>query len=340
MTLENIQPNRAIDLYLDARANELAQTTLREYRYRLEHFAKWAYQNDIEFLSDLSAHHIIDYKSWREGDGSRTRKAITIESDLDALRIFLRWCETINAVETDLHETVDTLKPTLNRSQEQADRILDAEDAKRLNEYQRKFDYASRRHVIVELLWHSGIRLGALIGLDVDDFDEAADRISLNHRPETETPLKNDKRGERLISLSSTTAAVVADYIEHNRHDVTDDHGRRPLITTRNGRIDSSTVRHIIYEVTQPCYTGAPCPDDRDPDECEATDYEYYHRCPFNVSPHDIRRGSITHFLRSDVPEPVVSDRMNVSREVLDKHYDKRTEEDKVEQRRQYLDNV
>lgn len=58
------------------------------------------------------------------------------------------------------------------------------------------------------------------------------------------------------------------------------------------------------------------------------------------MSPHAFRRGSITHFLTSDVPVDVVSDRMNVSRKVLDEHYDKRSEEVKMEQRRGYLDNV
>jgi hypothetical protein len=78
----------------------------------------------------------------------------------------------------------------------------------------------------------------------------------------------------------------------------------------------------------------------REPDECEATEYKYYHRCPSNVSPHDIRRGSITHFLTEDVPEKVVSDRMNVGQDVLDKHYDKRDEKTKAEQRRSYLEDV
>jgi hypothetical protein len=35
-----------------------------------------------------------------------------------------------------------------------------------------------------------------------------------------------------------------------------------------------------------------------------------------------------------------VGDRMNVSRDVLDKHYDKRSAEVKLEQRRGYLDNI
>jgi len=35
-----------------------------------------------------------------------------------------------------------------------------------------------------------------------------------------------------------------------------------------------------------------------------------------------------------------VSDRMDVSRDVLDKHYDRRSEEVKLEQRRGYLDHI
>jgi len=58
------------------------------------------------------------------------------------------------------------------------------------------------------------------------------------------------------------------------------------------------------------------------------------------VSPHAVRRGAITHWLNSDVPEPVVSARVNVSTAVLDEHYDRRTERDKMEQRRKYLDQI
>lgn len=63
-------------------------------------------------------------------------------------------------------------------------------------------------------------------------------------------------------------------------------------------------------------------------------------KCDEAVSPHAIRRGSITHFLSQDVPVEIVGDRMDVSRDVLDKHYDKRSEEVKLEQRRGYLDKI
>lgn len=57
-------------------------------------------------------------------------------------------------------------------------------------------------------------------------------------------------------------------------------------------------------------------------------------KCPTSVSPHAGRRRSITHQLTEDVPEQVVSDRMNVGMDVLDKHYNRRSKEVKMEQRR------
>lgn len=42
----------------------------------------------------------------------------------------------------------------------------------------------------------------------------------------------------------------------------------------------------------------------------------------------------------NDVLIELVSNRTNVSRKVLDKHYDERSEEVKLEQRRGYLENI
>jgi hypothetical protein len=58
--------------------------------------------------------------------------------------------------------------------------------------------------------------------------------------------------------------------------------------------------------------------------------------CPSSVSPHAVRRGAITHWLNSSVPEQVVSARANVSIAVLDEHYDR----EKMEQRRKYLNQI
>jgi len=44
--------------------------------------------------------------------------------------------------------------------------------------------------------------------------------------------------------------------------------------------------------------------------------------------------------LNNDVPSRVVGDRANVSQSILEKHYDRRTQKEKMEQRRGFLDNL
>lgn len=44
--------------------------------------------------------------------------------------------------------------------------------------------------------------------------------------------------------------------------------------------------------------------------------------------------------LNSDMPDRVVSDRANVSPKVIEQHYDRRIEREKMEQRRDFLDDL
>lgn len=207
----------------------------------------------------------------------------------------------------------------------------------RILEHLDQYNYASREHVVTAILWHTGIRLGSLRAFDLGDFDPEAQCIDLRHRPDTGTPLKNGIGAERSIAVGDHYCQVIEDYIDVHREDVFDDHGRRPLITSREGRLSATIIRRTIYQVTRPCQYRS-CPHDREPDECEAM--VYHNRastCPSSRSPHGIRRGSITKHLRDGTPEEIVSDRMNVSSDVLDQHYDRRTEREKMELRRQFI---
>lgn len=119
-----------------------------------------------------------------------------------------------------------------------------------------------------------------------------------------------------------------------------DSYDRKPLVTSRSGRAGKSSLRDSIYRITRPCqYTGE-CPHDREIESCEAMEPNKASTCPSSVSPHAIRRGSITYHLSRDVPEKIVTDRMNVSLDVLEKHYDRRGEQEKAEQRRDHLDSI
>lgn len=52
-----------------------------------------------------------------------------------------------------------------------------------------------------------------------------------------------------------------------------------------------------------------------------------------------VRRGKITHDLNQDVPREVVSDRADVSLEVLYEHYDARTPREKMDVRKQHYES-
>ncbi|ESS12997.1 MAG: hypothetical protein A07HR60_00005 [uncultured archaeon A07HR60] len=81
-------------------------------------------------------------------------------------------------------------------------------------------------------------------------------------------------------------------------------------------------------------------PTRRDPHECEARrDNDLLSQCPSNVSPHPVRRGGICHQLTHGVPKETICERADVSREVLNKHYDLRTKEEARKQRRVDLQN-
>lgn len=91
--------------------------------------------------------------------------------------------------------------------------------------------------------------------------------------------------------------------------------------------------------MTRPCVYGN-CPHNRETESCEATDDNHASQCPSSVSPHPVRRGIITHHLLKDVPQTAVSGRCDVSKDILDQHYDRRSELEKAEQRREYLDDI
>jgi integrase len=176
--------------------------------------------------------------------------------------------------------------------------------------------------------------MGAARAIDLRDYHPGEGSVEIRHRPKTRTPLKSQDTGERLVALSDDLCQLLDDWIAERRPDTVDDHGRQPLLTTGQGRLSGSTLRHDVYGFSRPCQVGQECPHGRDPDDCEAVSRDPAAKCPSSVSPHAIRRGAITNHLNSDVPENVVGDRANVSKDVLDQHYDQRTERERMEPRR------
>jgi len=331
--LEPLEPSAALDMYLESRATELADRSLELYREHISNFVEWCDGRGIIDMREVSARTLQEYRVDIAGDVARS----TLSIALSTVRRFVAYCESAGAVAPGTAEKFELP----NRDRASRSEMLEADDAEEILTYLRRYHYASRAHALMALLWHAGLRTGTARALDVPDLEEERDRLRVRHRPETGTPLKNGEDAERFVALSPDVSEALADYAEEHRHDVTDDHGRQPLFTTRHGRPAKNSIRRTVYAATRPCSTGRGCPHGREPESCDAAQRSNDAcKCPSTVSGHPVRRGAITHFLRSDVPENAVSDRMDVSRDVLDEHYDRRTEDEKAEQRRAFLDNV
>jgi site-specific recombinase XerD len=335
--MEPIAPSKAKEMYLAQRREDVSEATLQAHHYRLKHLVRWCEKvEEITNLNELSPRLLFEYRQWRKEDGDLN--SVTLQTQLSTVKVFLKFCESIEAVEEGLHDKV--MLPSVDKGEDARDGMLEVEDAEAILSYLRRFEYASKRHALMAILWLTSCRIGAVHSLDVSDFDAENRTLTFAHRPETGTSLKNGKDGERLCALPDDVAEVVSDYIEVNRPDVTDSEGRKPLFATSNGRMHKSNIRDMVYAATRPCAYGQDCPHDRNPDDCEATRYNKASKCPSSCPPHDCRRGSITRLLREEVPKTVVSDRANVSPDVLDKHYNQMTEEEKMEQRRQYVERL
>jgi integrase len=328
-------PDEAKTRYLNDKRTSVSDKTIYNYRTTLTQFCEWLTENGVTDLRDLDSEIIQRYREYRLERVAR----ITARNDLRTIKQYVEFCETIQAVPVGLSELVRIPKTTPD--DEICDDVLTRDEASAILDHLSKFAYASDRHVIVLILWKTGMRLSGLRALDVDDFDEGRPALKVRHRPETGTPLKKKARGERDVLITPETAAVIRDYIENTRTDVTDDHGRHPLITTRNGRRARTSIQRMVYTATRPCsYNGGTCPVGEDPGTCEHNSWNTAYGCPASVSPHALRRGYVTSARNAGQPKDVTGERANMSGRVLDKHYDKGSSAEKAERRREYLRDI
>lgn len=337
--LEPISVRDAKELYIKDITGDLSPNTVQSRDNCLDYFLRWCDGADnggdsrITNCNDLTGRDFYRYKHWR-GEDINT---VTLRTVLSNLRQFMEFCVQIDAVPESLPNKIGV--PTLDHGENERSGFMAAREARAILDHLSTYRYASRQHVLFLLAWRTGARTGGLHSLDVDDINWAHDRLTFRHRPDEDTRLKNGNDGERTVVLDEEALTVLRDYIDTNRRAVTDDHGRDPLFTSRHGRLHKRQLSKQFYYLTAPCHYGADCPSDKNPHDCEyESSMAACIECPHNTRPHDIRRGSITYWLKEDAPVRAVSDRMNVSEKTLDRHYDQRTETERAEQRREFFE--
>jgi len=242
--LEPIAPDEALALYINHREREVAQSTLRSHKSRLGHFIGWCEQEkQLMNLNELTGRLLHEFRLWRRNENGEI-KPVTERTQMDTLRVFIRFLETVDAVKPELSEKV--LSPDLNENENVRDDRLTPEQAEAILTHLGKYKYTSRAHIVLTLQWHTMLRRGAIRTLDLGDYHPEDQSLEIRHRHETDTPIKNKMKGERFIALSSEICALLDDWIDNQRPDVVDEYGREPLIATPNGRMHATTIELSI----------------------------------------------------------------------------------------------
>lgn len=323
-----MSPDAAVERYLKEKKPEVSESTFYNNSCALNRFLEFCESEGITQMNEIDAFHISDFKIHRREEDEVND--VTVYNNLCVLRVFLKWAESMGLVETELAE-----KMILPNPDDARDEKIEPDTADEIFDYLSKFEYATLRHVLFALLWDSGFRLGTVRAIDIDDYHPNDQYVELHHRPDTDTPLKNGEGAEREVNLHEWVCEVIEDYLGTNREAVEDKHGRRPLLTTQHGRVHKTNLRAHINALTRPCHYTGECPHDRNQETCEATKYNKAQQCPSSVSPHPIRRSAITAWLNEGHRKELISDRMDVSTDTLEKHYDARTQSEKRQLRRE-----
>jgi site-specific recombinase XerD len=325
---------QAVDRFLKRRQTDSTDRTLRSYESRLERFIEWCDASGIETLGELTAWHLDEYDMSRRGaDIAPT----TLKGQLSTLRVFLTYAAQIGAVDDDLPDAIDV--PNLDKHEETSDKRLEATDALALLEHYRDSRkwFGHPYHAFLELAWHTGARLGGLRALDVRDLDVEGQFVRFVHREEQGTGLKKKVEGERYVGLPEAVVDALEMFVERERPDSRDDHGREPLFATHHGRASFTTLRGYAYLSTEPCvYTE--CPHGRQRRTCEYTERQHASKCPSTRSPHHIRTGAITWMLNSGLDIDTVAKRVNAAAGTIRRYYDHATEDEEWTERRREIE--
>lgn len=340
-----VSPDEAVEKFLANEQSELAPNTLAEYERELNRFADFCNRNGVEDSTEFDGRILHDFKIWRrdeahDGEGSLSNK--TMRDEMYLFRKFLRFLESIDAVRPQLHEKIDI--PSLDPGEGERDIEFNSEELKEILAHLDKYEYATREHAVWVLFAATGRRPSGLRALDCDDvhLDEENPYIEFHHRGggENETRLKNKKSSENTINLSDTAAEALQDYIDTHRIDI-EENDREPLLTTSYGRLSDSSLRKYVYKWSRPCVTGSGCPESRKQEECEAMESsDCAVKCPFSKPPVALRHGYISNLRRQGVSLHAISDRCDVSEEIIEKHYSELSEGEKRELRRKELESV
>ncbi len=186
----------------------------------------------------------------------------TVARRAAAARTFTAWAREAGLLESDPGQMLAS--PRAHRA---LPPVLTEDDAARLMDAQQGAEpdaVARRDRLIVELLYATGIRVGELVGLDVDDVDRSRRVVRVLG--------KGSK--QRTVPYGVAAERALTDWLTRGRPQLaTQQSGAALILGARGGRIDQRSVRRIVHQRLRGV-PGAP-----------------------DVGPHGLRHTAATHLL-------------------------------------------
>lgn len=326
----------AVDMFCRRRRAQWNGETERTYRKNLDTFREYCGEASIGSLSDLSRWKVSGYTDYLlDHDWAKA----TVSTRQKNTRKLLKWLEAQGYLEIGLHLAIEPI--SLTDEEESSDQQLAPDDAKTLLEFYRNSTRyrGTRRHALLEIVWHTGCRYSGIVALDVEDYDAEQGILKFRNRPESGTRLKRGTSHQRNVIISQEPKNILDLYIGRERIEARDDNGRRPLFTSRSGRPVRATIRGWLYEATQPCMVGE-CPHGKRRPNCEWVPRDQASKCPSTRPTHAIRRGSITWQRNLGFSRETVADRAATTPDVLRRYYDKPDYDDELQRRRHETEKI
>jgi site-specific recombinase XerD len=205
---ETITPRQARRQFLASKKGVVKDSTVRAYRFPTKHFVEYCENHGVETTSEINGYVI---ESWKQQRRSENIKIVTLHNNVKHLRVFVRWCETVDLVEQGLPDKITV--PPLSDDEARSNDVLRLDHAEDVLRYLNTYEYGSRNHTLFQTLWHTGCRIGGALALDKGDFVQTREGALLQFRDRKSagTALKNASSGERDVTINKKLRQTLVD---------------------------------------------------------------------------------------------------------------------------------
>jgi integrase/recombinase XerC len=210
----------------------LSPNTVRAYVADVTAFVEFAAASGVSDVADVDVRLL---RAWLAAGSAAGAARSTLARHVASLKSFTAWCRRRGLAPTDPGLLLGSARPhrtlpAVLRTDQARDLVTSDDGAGGPG--------ALRDAAVLEVLYASAVRVGELVGLDVDDYDD--DRRVVR--------VLGKGAKERTVPLGIPAARAVEDWLAHGRPAlVGPQSGPAMFLGARGGRLDQRAVRRLVH---------------------------------------------------------------------------------------------